>query len=204
VPQRGYYNKETLHEILDARFLCHVGFVINGQPFAIPTLYGREDNTIYIHGASTSRIITNMEHGVDVCLNVTHVDGLVLARSAFHHSMNYRSAVVFGTARIVNGNENNHALYIILENAVKGRWEDARKPSQKELKATTVLAISIEQASSKIRIGPPKDDTEDYDLDIGAGVLPIVQSFGKLIPDSELDFGIKPSVNLQKLMQNEV
>jgi len=197
-PQRGHYDKETLYKILDDGFLCHVGFTVNGQPFVIPTLYGREGDAIYIHGATTSRLIKNLEKGVDVCLTITHVDGIVLARSAFHHSMNYRSATVFGRAQIVSEEQKNRTLFIISENILKGRWDDSRKPNEKELKATTVLGIHIEQASSKIRTGPPKDDPEDYALNIWAGVLPIQQSLGELIPDPELGNHIKPSDNLIK------
>jgi len=193
VPQRAHYDKETLFQILDAGFLCHVGFVVDGQPFVIPTIYGREENKIYLHGATTSRMIANLKKGIPVSLTVTHVDGLVLARSAFHHSMNYRSAVVFGTAREVEDDQKEQALFVVSENIMKGRWDEVRKPNQKELKATTVLSVEIDQASSKIRTGPPKDETEDYELDIWAGVVPLNVVAQSPIDDNDLKDGLSPS-----------
>ena len=191
IPARGHYDSETLYAILDDGFLCHMGFIVEGQPFVIPTLYARSGDVIYVHGATTSRMLKEIQKGVQVCLNVTHVDGLVLARSAFHHSMNYRSAVVFGTATLLKEEKKIKALEVISENILKGRWEESRKPNAKELKATTVLAITIDQASSKIRVGPPGDDKEDYELDIWAGVLPIEQTYGSPIADPELKPGVE-------------
>ena len=193
VPQRGHYDKETLYKILDAGFLCHAGFVVGGQPFVIPTIYGRKDNRLFFHGATTSRMLVNLKEGIPVCVTVTHLDGLVLARSAFHHSMNYRSAVVFGKAHEVPETEKEEALYVVSENIMKGRWDEVRTPNAKELKATTVLAIDIEQASSKIRTGPPKDEPEDYELDVWAGVLPIVNTVQPALDDEDLRKGIRPS-----------
>ncbi|MEO1052690.1 MAG: pyridoxamine 5'-phosphate oxidase family protein [Bacteroidota bacterium] len=178
-PKRGHYDEETLYNILDAGFMAHVGFVTNGQPFVIPMAYGREENKIYIHGAATSRLINNLEAGVPVCLTVTHLDGLVLARSAYHHSMNYRSAVVFGTGRVVEEEKKEHVLYVISEQILKGRWDESRAPNQKELKGTTIIEVEIDEASSKIRTGAPVDEKADYDLDFWAGVVPINQVYGE-------------------------
>lgn len=191
VPDRGHYDQETVYAILDAGFLCHTSFSIEGQPFIIPTLYGREGNTLYIHGANTSRMIQHLDKGVDMALAVTHVDGMVLARSAFHHSMNYRSVVVFGTAKRVRDEKKEHALFILSEQLLKGRWEEARKPYAKELKATTVLAVEIEQASAKIRTGGPKDEQADYDLDIWAGVVPLHLGCLPPVADELLKAGVE-------------
>src|SRR5215471_13230602 len=174
LPKRGSHEREIIHAILDAGFLAHVGFQANGQPFVIPTLYGREGDKLYLHGSAASRMLGELETGVPACVNVTLVDGLVLARSAFHHSMNYRSVVAFGIARkIDDAARKTHALRVISENVIAGRWNDVRGPSEKELKATSVLEFEIEEASAKIRTGPPKDDEEDYSLPIWAGVLPL-------------------------------
>lgn len=185
IPARGRYDKETVFEILDAARVGHVGFVVEGRPFVIPTLYGRKDEILYLHGATTSRMLQQLEQGIPVCLTVTHEDGLVLARSVFHHSMNYRSAMVFGTARIVAAEDKMEALRVITERMLPGRWDEARLPNAKELKATTVLALEIETASAKVRSGPPKDDAEDYELPVWAGVLPMLRTFGP--PESDPD-----------------
>ena len=202
IPKRGHYDKKTIYEVLDAGCICHMGFVTaNGQPFVIPTIYGREGDRIYIHGATKSRMLMNAKTGIPVCITVTHVDGLVLARSTFHHSMNYRSAVVFGTAKEILGEEKNKALQIITDYILKGRWEESRQPNAKELKATTVLAIDIEQASAKIRTGPPSDEKADYDLPIWAGVVPIHTIYGQPEPDEVLPKNIpiaKSVLNLQQ------
>lgn len=174
LPDRGSHELAAIHAILDAEFLAHVGFNVNGQPFVIPTLYGRQDETLYLHGSAASRMLRELEKGVPACVTVTLVDGLVLARSAFNHSMNYRSVVAFGTARKINEPERKtDALRVISENVIAGRWNDVRGPSEKELKATTVLEFAIEEASAKIRTGPPIDDDEDYALPMWAGVLPL-------------------------------
>jgi len=190
MPERGCYDPETVHQVLDAGFLAHVGFVVNGQPFVIPTLYGRDGSKIFVHGSAASRMLRELEQGVPVCLTVTHVDGMVLARSAFNHSMNYRSVVVFGTARkIQDPDDKVSALRTISEHLLPGRWDDVRGPSEKELKATTVLEVVIEEASVKTRSGPPKDDAEDYALNYWAGVLPISQVEGRPLPDPLLPQG---------------
>ena len=196
IPDRGHYDKATVYEILDSAFVCHVGFAVDGQPFVIPTAYGREGDSIYLHGANASRMLKSLASGIPACITVTHIDGLVLARSAFHHSMNYRSAVIFGTATTVADDEKEHALFVISENILKGRWEESRKPLPLELNATTVLRVHIETASAKIRTGPPKDEAEDYDLPIWAGVVPMVTTYGEPLPDEMLpgDIAIPSSV----------
>lgn len=187
LPNRGSHERELIHSILDSGLLAHVGFQINGQPFVIPTLYGREGDTLYLHGSAASRMLHELEGGAPACLNVTIVDGLVLARSAFHHSMNYRSVVVFGSARkIEEPAEKTRALRVISEHVIAGRWEDVRSPSEKELQATTVLAMSIEEASSKVREGPPLDDEEDYALPVWAGVVPLRLEPRAPVPDPRL------------------
>jgi uncharacterized protein len=187
LPNRGSHDPEVIYEILDAAFLAHVGFQLNGQTFVIPTLYGREGNRLYLHGSAASRMLRELEAGVSACITVTLVDGLVLARSAFHHSMNYRSVVAFGTARKIEGPaEKAHALRIISEHLMAGRWDDVRGPSEKELKATAVLEFSIEEASAKIRQGPPVDDEEDYSLSVWAGVLPLSLEAKAPVRDSRL------------------
>ncbi len=174
LPNRGSHESETIHSILDAGFLAHVGFQVNGQPFVIPTLYGREGDKLYLHGSAASRMLGELSAGIPACVNVTLVDGLVLARSAFHHSMNYRSVVAFGTAqRIDDPAAKNRALRVISDHLIAGRWNDVRPPNEKELKATSVLEFSIEEASAKVRTGPPLDDEEDYQLLIWAGILPL-------------------------------
>lgn len=199
VPKRGHYDKETIFKILDSAFVCHVGFVVDGQPFVIPTAYGREGEKIYLHGATKSRMMQEMEKGIPVCITVTHLDGIVMARSAFHHSMNYRSVVVFGSAKLVEeSSEKNRALYIISEQIAPGRWDEARVPSDKELKATSVLAVDIETASAKIRTGNAGDDKPDYDLDIWAGVLPIQMTIGEPIEDPLLKSGIELPTSVKK------
>lgn len=204
IPKRGHYDKETVYEILDGGFLCHVGFQVEGQPFVIPTAYGREGNAIYLHGASTSRMMKHGAKEFPLCITVTHLDGIVLARSAFNHSMNYRSAVCFGTAKLIDGAEKEHALKVISDQILPGRWEEARLPSSKELKATTVLKMEINQASAKIRTGDPGDDKPDYELDIWAGTLPIHQTYGPLVPDPQLRDGIpEPTSVLAQLAKQK-
>jgi uncharacterized protein len=179
LPQRGAYDSKTIHAILDAGFLAHVGFCIDGQPFVIPTLYGRAKDTegpdkLYLHGSAASRMLRELSAGVPACVTVTHVDGIVLARSAFHHSMNYRSVVAFGIARKIDDVQGKaEALRVVSDHLIAGRWEEVRSPTAKELKATSVLEFTIEDASAKIRSGPPMDDEEDYALSVWAGVVPL-------------------------------
>jgi len=187
LPNRGAYDRETIYAILDAGFICHVGYVLDGQPYVIPTGYARIGEDLYIHGSSASRMLRNLAQGVDVCVTVTLVDGLVLARSAFHHSINYRSVVVLGKATLVeDAAEKDKALEAFTEHIIPGRWPEIRWPSELELKATSVLKLPIEEASAKIRTGDPKDDEEDYAMDIWAGVLPLSMVPGEPIDDSRL------------------
>lgn len=191
LPKRGSHEEETIHAILDAGFLAHVGFQMDGQPFVIPTLYGRDGNKLYLHGSAASRMLGQLQTGMPACVNVTLVDGLVLARSAFHHSMNYRSVVAFGVARKIEDPEQKKlALRVISEHVIAGRWNDVRGPSAKELKVTSVLEFRIEEASAKIREGPPLDDEEDYSLPVWAGVLPLRQEANTPVPDARLRDGI--------------
>jgi uncharacterized protein len=187
LPKRGDYSKETIHSILDAAFLCHVGFVVDGQPFVIPTGFGRTGDTLYIHGSAASRMLRNLEKGIDTCVTVTLIDGIVLARAAFHHSMNYRSVVMLGKATLVEETDAKmEALRVISEQIIRGRWDDTRLPTAQELKATTVLSMPIDEASAKVRTGPPVDDEEDYGLDIWAGVLPLHMQATAPIPDPRM------------------
>jgi nitroimidazol reductase NimA-like FMN-containing flavoprotein (pyridoxamine 5'-phosphate oxidase superfamily) len=173
-PERGVYDRETVYRILDAAFLCHVGFSVEGQPFVIPTSYGRKDANLYIHGSAASRMLRQMKEGVSVCVTVTLLDGLVLARSVFNHSMNYRSVVILGKATLVEDPEEKLvALRTLSEHILPGRWDDARQPNDRELKATSVLRVPIEEYSAKVRTGPPIDDAEDYSFPTWAGVLPL-------------------------------
>jgi len=202
IPKRGHYDRETIYEILDAGFLCHVGFVVDDQPYVIPTLYGREGDVVFFHGATSSRMVQQMSNDVPICITVTHVDALVLARSAFHHSMNYRSVVLFGKAKLIEGEEKTRALYRISENILLGRWQEVREPNTKELKATSVLGLTIESGSAKIRSGPPSDDEEDYALPIWAGEVPLTLQYGSPIPDPKLSKGIARSPSVEKLTLN--
>jgi nitroimidazol reductase NimA-like FMN-containing flavoprotein (pyridoxamine 5'-phosphate oxidase superfamily) len=184
IPKRGHYDFETITSVLDDDFVCQIAFVHEGYPVVIPTIYGRKDKTLYIHGATTSRMLVDLQQGIEMSLNVTLVDGIVLARSGFHHSLNYRSVVVFGKATLVeDSQEKEAALEIVSEQILKGRWKEVRPTKAKELKATTVLKINLDEASAKIRTGGPNDDKEDYELDIWAGVLPIHKVYGEPIPD---------------------
>jgi nitroimidazol reductase NimA-like FMN-containing flavoprotein (pyridoxamine 5'-phosphate oxidase superfamily) len=199
LPDRGHYDEETIHGILDAGFLAHVGFNVNGQPYVIPTLYGREGETLYMHGSAASRMLRELAAGIPACVTVTLVDGLVLARSAFHHSMNYRSVVAFGTARKIEDTQaKEHALRVISDHIVRGRWDEVRAPHPQELKATTVLEFKLEEASAKIRSGPPKDDEEDYALPVWAGILPLSITPGEPIPDPRMESATKVPDHIKK------
>lgn len=192
-PHRGVYDRETAYRILDEGFLCHVGFVADGQPFVIPTSYGRKDDHLYIHGSAASRMLRQMRDGVPVCVTVTLLDGLVLARSVFNHSMNYRSVVVLGEATLVDDpNEKLAALRVLSEHIIPGRWDDARQPNEQELKATSVLRVPIEEFSAKVRTGPAIDDEEDYSFPTWAGVLPLEMIPGTPISDARLEPGHEP------------
>jgi len=183
-PQRAVYDREAVYQILDEAFLCHVGFVVDGQPFVIPTSYGRDGDVLYIHGSAASRMLRNLDQGLPVCVTVTLLDGLVLARSVFNHSMNYRSVVTLGVATLVDDPaEKLAALRAISEHIIPNRWDDARQPSEKELKATSVLRLPINEFSAKVRVGPPIDDAEDYEFPTWAGVIPLEIKSGAAIRD---------------------
>jgi nitroimidazol reductase NimA-like FMN-containing flavoprotein (pyridoxamine 5'-phosphate oxidase superfamily) len=187
LPKRGQYDKKTIYEIVDEALICHVGFVLEDQPFVMPTIHFRIDDTIYLHGAVANRMLTHIKAGNSVCLTMTLIDGIVFARSVFHHSMNYRSAVLFGKGKAVeNYDEKWNVFKALTEHIAKGRWDDARKPNEVETNTTTILAIDIESASAKIRTGPAKDDEEDYTLPIWAGIMPVQMQFGVPIDDERL------------------
>jgi len=187
LPDRGKYDAETVHKILDEGFVCHVGFAVDGQPFVIPTNYARIGEIVYLHGSAASRMLKTLSGGVQLCVTVTLVDGLVLARSAFHHSVNYRSVVMLGMATLVeSADEKMRALEAFTEHIVPGRWKDIRQPTELELKATTVLALPLAEVSAKVRSGPAKDEPEDYALPIWAGVLPLPVTPAAPIDDPKL------------------
>lgn len=183
LPQRGAFDRESLNQILDEGFICHVGFAVDGRPFVIPTGYARGGDRLFIHGSQASRMLRAVGQGIEVCVTVTLIDGLVLARSAFHHSMNYRSVVIFGHATVVDEREKKlEVLRVLSEHMIPGRWDDVREPNERELQLTTVLSLPIDEASAKVRTGPPLDDEEDYELDVWAGVIPL-----RLIADAPVD-----------------
>ena len=190
LPERGSHAPEVVHAVLDAAFLAHVGFCVDRQPFVIPTLFGRDGDTLYLHGSAASRMLGTLDKGMPACVTATIVDGLVLARSAFHHSINYRSVVALGTARaITQPGQKTRALRVISEHLLAGRWDDVRGPTRQELSATSVLEFSIEEASAKVRRGPPKDDEEDYARSGWAGVLPLALEAKAPEPDPRLGAG---------------
>ena len=189
--ERGVYDRATAYQILDEGFICHVGFVVDGQPFVIPTSYGRKEDALYVHGSAASRMLKRTDEGIPVCVTVTLLDGLVLARSLFNHSMNYRSVVVLGTATAVKEpGEKLAALRILSEHILPGRWDKARQPNEKELKATLVMHIPMEEFSAKVRQGPAIDDEADYSFPVWAGVLPLDIVAGAPIRDARLDASI--------------
>jgi len=187
---RAVYDRDAAYRILDEAFLCHVGFVVDGQPFVIPTSYGRKDDSLYIHGSAASRMLRNLKDAVPVCITVTLLDGLVFARSIFNHSMNYRSVVILGKATLVdNPEEKIEALHALSEHILPGRWDDSRQPNERELKATSILRVPIEEFSAKVRMGPPIDDESDYAFPTWAGVVPLEMTAGAPIDDPMLDPG---------------
>ncbi|MBW4567938.1 MAG: pyridoxamine 5'-phosphate oxidase family protein [Tolypothrix carrinoi HA7290-LM1] len=198
VPQRGNYERQVIYQILDEGLICHLGFAVDNQPFVIPTAYGRVEDQLYIHGSPASRMLRSLITGIEVCLTVTLLDGLVMARSAFHHSMNYRSVVIFGTASVVkDAEEKLEALRAFTEHVVPGRWAEVRQPSRQELQGTLVLSLPLAEASAKIRTGAPLDDEIDYDLPVWAGVVPLQLVAGEAIADSRLQPGITPPTYIQ-------
>jgi len=203
-PKRGSYDKETIYKILDANFICQVAFVYDNYPVIIPTIFGRFQNYIYLHGAPVSRMLKTLEKGNSISINVTQVDGIVCARSAFHHSLNYQSVTIFGKAEIVkNKKERMNALEIVSNQIIPDRWNEVRLPNENELKATQILKIEISEASAKIRKGPPVDDKYDYNLPIWAGVIPINKCYGKPIADKKLDKSISIPSSVKTFLKND-
>ena len=193
LPKRGEYDHAAVYQILDEAFICHVGFITGDKPVVIPTSFARIGNDLYIHGSAASRMLQSLEGGIDVCVTVTLIDGLVLARSAFHHSINYRSVVIFGNASIVTDlDEKTNALQAFTEHIVPGRWEDVRPPNESEMRATMVLKVPLVEVSAKVRTGPPIDDEEDYALNVWAGVVPLELRAGNPVNDDRLPSGIEP------------
>lgn len=191
LPKRGVYDRNSVYGILDEGFICQVGFVVDDKPVVIPTGYARVEDQLYIHGSQASRMLRTLSGGIDVCVTVTLVDGLVLARSAFHHSINYRSVVIFGRAALVEDAESKlAALFAFSEHVVPGRWDDVRAPTPQELKATSVLSLKLDEVSAKIRTGPPVDDEDDYSLTVWAGVIPLKLEAGPPVNDPRLPEGI--------------
>jgi nitroimidazol reductase NimA-like FMN-containing flavoprotein (pyridoxamine 5'-phosphate oxidase superfamily) len=187
-PQRAVYDRETIYAILDEGIVCHVGFAIEGQPFVIPTMYARVGDTIYFHGSAASRMLRGASGGLSVCITVTLADGLVLARSVFNHSMNYRSVVALGNVTLIDDpNEKLLALQSFTEKILKGRWNDARQPNEKELKATSILKLPLTEVSAKVRVGDVEDDAEDYALSVWAGIIPFRTVVDPPIRDSRCD-----------------
>lgn len=202
--KRATYDKTTVFKILDAHFMCHVPYIFEGTAITIPMIYARSGETLYVHGAIGNRMLNSFSEMEQTSLTVTHLDGLVLARSAFHHSVNYRSVVVFGTPRIVkDAKEKDLALERIVEHMAKGRWKEVRVPNNKELKATQVLALDITEASAKVRQGPPVDDDEDYELELWAGVVPIKTIYEKPITDNNSTFDLEVPPSVKKLFKND-
>jgi uncharacterized protein len=199
LPERGTHERRVIYQILDEGFICHVGFVADSQPYVIPTSYGRRGDHLYIHGSAASRMLRHLGEGLPVAVTVTLVDGLVLARSIFHHSMNYRSVVVLGRTSLVEGRaEKLEALRSISDHIIAGRWEEVRPPTDQELKATSVLKLPLEEASAKIRSGPPKDDEGDYDLPVWAGVLPLHAAVGEPAADPALRMKLEVPPSVRK------
>lgn len=204
ISEKARYDKDTVHAILDSALVASVAFVQDGEPVVVPMIYGREGETIYLHGARKARVIRLLEHGNRVCLNVTHLDGIVLARSAFNSSMNYRSATVFGTAHLIEDRDGKlHGMRVISEHTIPGRWDELREPLEKEIKMTGVIALEIQSASAKISDKMPADEEEDYDTPIWAGVLPIKSELTELQPDDRVLAGVEPSTVIHSL-QNKV
>jgi nitroimidazol reductase NimA-like FMN-containing flavoprotein (pyridoxamine 5'-phosphate oxidase superfamily) len=200
LPKRGHYDRATVYAILDAGFICHVGYAIGGQPYVTPTAYWREGNAVYWHGSSASRMLRTLETGADCCLSVTHLDGLVLARSAFHHSLNYRSVMLFGKAhKIEDAAEKLAKLKAFVERLYPGRWEELRPVNAAELKVTTVLGMHVDEASAKVRSGGPVDDEADYAQPTWAGVIPVHSMTGVPVGDDALVKGVKMRTSLADL-----
>jgi nitroimidazol reductase NimA-like FMN-containing flavoprotein (pyridoxamine 5'-phosphate oxidase superfamily) len=193
--RRGVYDRDAVYSILDEALICHVGFVVEGAPVVIPTIHWRDGDTLYFHGSAASRMLRSLREGVEACVTVTLLDGLVIARSAFHHSMNYRSAVIFGTAReVTDRDEKLRALDALVEHVVRGRSRESRPANEKELRQTMVLALPIEEASAKVRTGGPIDDEEDYALPYWAGVIPVRLAYGQPVADERVSVAVPESI----------
>lgn len=191
IPERAKYDEETIFAIIDEALICHVGFVVQGKPVVIPTIHARDGNRLLLHGSSASRMLRHFREGNDICVTVTLLDGLVLARSVFHHSMNYRSVVLFGNGTIVDDTDQKmRGLKVLTDHLIPGRWNEARLPSDKEMNATTLISMTIEEGTAKIREGHPSDEEEDYDLPVWAGVIPIQQHIMAPVDDEQLTEGI--------------
>ena len=199
MPKRGHYDRSTVHAIIDEALVCHVAFAVNGEPTVIPTLHARRGEELLLHGARTSRLLRHVADGNPVSIAMTLIDGIVLARSIFHHSMNYRSVVLHGTGRLLETDDDKlSALEAFAEHIARGRWVDTRPPTRKELKATSVVSIPIDLAAAKIRTGPPLDEDDDYSLPFWAGVLPLSLQPGKAVPDPRLGRGIEVPAYLRR------
>lgn len=197
LPKRGVYERDAINAILDEGFLCHLGFAVEGQTYVIPTGYARSGDQVYVHGSAASRMLRELISATPMCLTVTLLDGVVLARSAFHHSMNYRSVVVLGEARQVTEREEKlEALRCFTSHVLPGRWDEVRLPTDQELKATSVIALPLNEASAKVRSGPPVDDEPDYALDIWAGIIPMRLVAGNPTPDARL----RPDIPARKYL----
>lgn len=202
LPVRGHYDRETIYEILDRGYLCHVSFVVDENPFLIPTAYGRSGDDLYLHGSVKSRMLDHLAHGGEAAVAVTHIDGIVLARSLFHSSMNYHSVVVYGTGEeITDPAEKLEGLRIVSESIWPGRWDEARIPDDGEMQATKVIRIRITDGAAKIRTGPAKDNAEDYESNIWAGVIPVRTSFGQPLPDEKLTPGVEVPESVTKVFR---
>lgn len=192
IPSRGHYDTNTINQILDNNYLCHIAFVIDGNPFCIPTAYGRAGDSIFLHGSAKSQMLQTLANGVSACITIMQVDAIVLARSLFHSSMNYHSVVLFGTGiEVTDPKEKMDGLRVVSESMWKGRWDEARLPTENEMRATSVIRFPVSEGSAKIRTGGAKDDAEDYNLDIWAGIVPVITTFGDPIADEKLNPGIK-------------
>jgi len=202
MPERGRYDRASLDAVLDAGFVCHLGLSVEGQPYVIPTIYGRSGDDIFVHGSAASRTLRALGRGAPACLTVTHLDGVVVARSTFHSSLNYRSAVLLGTAHPVEDRPSKaEALRAITEHLLQGRWDEARPPTPRELDATSVLRLPIGEASVKIRVGPPSDDEADYALPIWAGEIPLRTVAARLVPDARLAPGLEPPPSVERFLE---
>lgn len=204
LPKRGDYKKDVVYKILDEGFVCHIGFIADGNPYVIPTGYARQGDRLIFHGSTASRMMRSLSEGIDVCVTVTLIDGIVLARSAFHHSFNYRSVVMFGCATLITDREEKmSALEAFTEHIMPGRWSEARIPNEQELKATSVLALPLTEVSAKVRTGQPIDDEKDYNLPVWAGVLPLQLATKELIAD-ERNIGDVPDYLYKYMDRNKI